>query len=225
MILQIEAARASWSNGRLSIAFDVVPEDHSHLDLKTGEIFQNPRYAALRKQEDKRISARLFVTWRERNAAGADLPSAMHYSGAIGELGAEISLVWRLTDDQLTNLHSVILAGRTPSTAMVSFVHGELENGWEPDGSGQKWDNEKSPLIPFSDMRFNFSLQASPKDQPSATEIPEDYDPEFFSDSGRVNFMLMRKLASVESLLQRLYWTVGAIALLVLILLLSRSWR
>jgi hypothetical protein len=92
-------------------------------------------------------------------------------------------------------------------------------------GSGQKWDNERSPLIPIRDMRFNFSLQASPKDQPSATEIPEDYDPEFFSDSGRVNFMLMRKLASVESLLRRLYWTVGAIALLVLILLLSRSWR
>jgi hypothetical protein len=67
MILQIEAARASWNAGRLSIAFDVVPEDHSYHYLKTGEIFQNGRYAVLRKQEDKKISVTLFVGRREQN--------------------------------------------------------------------------------------------------------------------------------------------------------------
>ena len=43
MILEIEAAGASWSDGKLSLGFDVVPEDRAHLDLPTGEIFQNRR--------------------------------------------------------------------------------------------------------------------------------------------------------------------------------------
>jgi hypothetical protein len=43
MILEIEAAGASWSDGKLSLVFDVVPEDRAHLDLPTGEIFQNRR--------------------------------------------------------------------------------------------------------------------------------------------------------------------------------------
>jgi hypothetical protein len=124
----------------------------------------------------------------------------MRYFRSTGERGAEIWLVVRLADDQLTHLHSVILSGRTPSTAIVHLYHDDLQVGWEPDGSGLKWDNETSPLIPIEEVTFNFSLQASPKDE-WAAEIPEYYDPEFFADSGRVNFVSMRKLSSVESLL------------------------
>jgi hypothetical protein len=53
VILDIEGARASWEDNKLHIAFDVIPEWRSHLDLKTGEIFQSSRYAALRKQEER----------------------------------------------------------------------------------------------------------------------------------------------------------------------------
>jgi hypothetical protein len=53
VILDIEGARPSWEDNKLHIAFDVIPEWRSHLDLKTGEIFQSSRYAALRKQEER----------------------------------------------------------------------------------------------------------------------------------------------------------------------------
>jgi hypothetical protein len=111
VILDIESAGASWTDNKLHVAFDVVPEGRSHFDLKTGEIFQSGRYAALRKQEDKSISTTLFVT---RNAAGAELPSEMRYFPAGGELDSQIHLIWRLPDDHLAGFHSLVLAGRTP---------------------------------------------------------------------------------------------------------------
>jgi hypothetical protein len=59
MILDIVGASASWEDNKLHVAFDVVPEESSHIDLKTGEIFQSSSYAWLRKQEDKAISGTL----------------------------------------------------------------------------------------------------------------------------------------------------------------------
>ncbi len=108
---------------------------------------------------------------------------------------------------------------------MVFFPHGELEFGWEPDGSGQKWDNEKSPSVPIENVSFNFDLQVRSTDLPLNTEVPEGDDRAFFSDAARVNFALVRRLSSIESSLGRLSWTVGLIALLMLGLALSRFWH
>ena len=225
MILDIEGASASWSDNKLHVAFDVIPEGRFHLDLKTGEIFQSNSYAVLRKQEDKAISATLFVARREHNAAGAELPSEMRYVPGRGERDSEIHLIWRLPDDHLAGFHSLILAGRTPQTAVVFLQHGEIEFGWEPDGSGQKWDNEKNPSVPIENVSFNLGLHAPSADQPLSSEVPEGDDRAFFSDVARVNFVLLRKLSLIESSLGRLSWAVGLIAVLMLGLALSRFWR
>jgi hypothetical protein len=210
---------------QLHVAFEVVPEGRFHLDLKTGEIFQSNSYAALRKQPDKAISATLFVSRQEHNAAGAELPSEMRYVPGRSETDSEIRLIWRLPDDHLAGFHSLVLAGKTPRTAVVFLQHGELEFGWEPDGSGQKWDNERSPSVPIENVSFNFSLHAPSADHPLNTEVPESDDRAFFADAARVNFALIRKLSSIESSLGRLSWTVGLITLLMLGLALSRLWR
>jgi len=225
VILDIAGAKASWSDNKLHVAFDVIPEERFHLDLKTGEIFQSNSYAALRKQEDKAISATLFVARREHNAAGAELSSEMRYVPGRGDRDSEIHLIWRLPDDHLAGFHSLVLAGRTPRTAVIFLQHGEVEFGWEPDGSGQKWDNEKNPSVPIENVSFNVDLHAPPADQPLNSEVPEGDDRAFFSDAARVNFALMHKLSSIESSLGRLSWAVGLIALLMLCLALSRFWR
>jgi hypothetical protein len=233
MILDIVGATASWTDNKLHVAFDVVPEDHSHLGLNTGEIFQSDSYAALHKQQDKAISATLFVTRQERNAAGAELPSEMRYLPAAYERDSQISLVWRLPDEYLAGFHSLILAGRTPRKAVVFFPHhAELGYGWEPDGSGQKWDNKKSLAVPIENVSFNFNLEVPSADHLWNTEIPEGNDRAFFSDAAMVNFALVRKLSSIESklssiesLLGRVSWMVGLIALLVLGLALSHFWH
>ena len=225
MILDIEGASASWADNKLHVAFDVVPEGRFHLDLKTGEIFQSSSYAALRKQEDKAISAKLFVARREQSAAGAELPSEMRYVAGKGERDSELWLTWRLPDDHLAGFHALVLAGRTPRTAVIFFAHGELEFGWEPDGSGQKWDNEKNPSTPIENVRFDLSLHAPSSELPVNTEVPESDDRAFFSDTAKVNFALIRKLSAIESSVSRLSWMVGLIALLMLGLVLSRYWR
>jgi hypothetical protein len=117
------------------------------------------------------------------------------------------------------------LAGRTPQKAVIFLQHSELEFGWEPDGSGQKWDNEKSPSIPIENVSFNFELNVPSIDQPLDTEILDGDDRAFFSDTARVNFALLRRLSSIEVSLGRLSWTVGLVALLVFGLVLSRFWR
>ncbi len=225
MILDIVGANASWSDNKFHVAFDVIPEGRFHLDLKTGEIFQSNSYAALRKQEDKAISATLFVTRREHNAAGAELPSEMRYVPGRGEWDSEIYLIWRLPDDHLAGFHSLILAGRTLRKAVVFLQHGDIEYGWEPDGSGQKWDNEKNPSVPIENVSFNLDLHAQSADQPLNSEVPEGDDRAFFSDAARVNFVLIRKLSAIESAVGRLCWTVGIIAILTLGLVLSRYWH
>ena len=225
MILDIAGASASWADNKLHVAFNVLPEEGSHLDLKTGEIFQGGSYAALRKQEEKAISTTLFVTRRQRNAAGAELPSEMRYIPGRGERDSEIHLIWCLPDDHLAGFHSLVLAGRTPRQAVVSFPHGALEFGWEPDGSGQKWDNKKSPSVPIENISFSFELHALPTGLSLNTEVPEGDDRAFFSDAAKVNFALLRRLSSIESALGRLSWTLGLIALLMVGFVLFRFWR
>lgn len=225
MILDIKGASASWADNKLHLAFDVVPENHEHLDLKTGEIFQGGGYAALRKQEDKVISATLFIARREQNAAGKELGSEMRYFSGKGERDSEIHLVWRLPDDHLAGFHSLVLARKTPQKAVVFFPHGALEFGWEPDGSGQKWDNETKPSIPIESVSLKFDLHVPSVDLPLDTEVPEGDERAFFSDAARVNFALLRRLSSIESALRRLSWTIALIAVLLVILALSYFWH
>lgn len=137
----------------------------------------------------------------------------------------EVHLVWRLPDDHLAGFHALVLAERTPRKAVVFLQHSELEFGWEPDGSGQKWDNEKNPSVPIENVSFNFELHAQSTGLPLNTEIPEGDDRAFFSDAARVNFALLRRLSSIKSSLARLSWTVGLIALLMFGLALFRFWH
>jgi hypothetical protein len=225
MILDIVGASASWNDNKLHVAFDVVPEESSRIDLKTGEIFQSSSYAWLRKQEDKAISATLFVTSQGRNAAGTELPSEMRYVPGKGERSS-INLIWRLPDDHLAGFHSLVLAGKILRKAVIFLsADASLGYGWEPDGSGQKWDNEKTLAVPIENVRFDLSFEVSLTDQPLNTDIPDDGDRAFFSDATRVNYALMRKLSAIEFSIARLSWTLGLIALLMLVLVLSRFWH
>lgn len=226
MILDIVGAHASWSANRLSVAFDVALEAQSHLDLKTGEIFQSNSRAGLRKETDKAIAATLFVTWNDRNAAGDNLPSEMRYAPATRSSESLITLVWRLPDEHLAGFHSLILSGKVPRQAIISFPHDKLGFGWEPDGSGQTWDNEKEKTIPIEDIRFDIPIVApTSADVELSTAIPDSGTPAFFTDPMKVNFAIIRKLSSIESSLGRLSTAVGFIALVVAILAISRFWH
>jgi len=206
LILDIESVNASWSKGKLHVALTVRPEGVDHLDLKTGEIFQSQSRAALMRQEDKAISATLFVSGPEQNSDGIELRSEMRYRPPQSESGPEIWLLLRLTSDHLAGFHAMLIAGLMPKQAVVFFPLGEFEYGWEPDGSGQKWDNESKPTVPIEDVRFDLSF----------IDV---------SESIKVNLSVIHKLETVESSLREISWFVGLIALLILCLILPRFWR
>jgi hypothetical protein len=117
------------------------------------------------------------------------------------------------------------LSGKTLRTAVIFLAHGELEYSWEPDGSGQKWDNEKNPSIPIENVSFNIDLHNNADNAPLSIAVPDGSDRAFYADAARVNFALLGRLSSIEALLGRLSWTVGVIALITLALALPRFWH
>jgi hypothetical protein len=64
----------------------------------------------------------------------------------------------------------------------VIFLSADASLGYgsEPDGSGQKWDNEKTLAVPIEKVWFNFSFEVSLTDQPLNTDIPDNGDRAFF---------------------------------------------
>ncbi len=220
MILEIKSANASWENNNLYVSFSVIPVEGAHLDLQTGEIFQRDDYAVMRGQEDRVIGATLFVTGPQQNCDGADLPNEMKYHHASDEIDAEIWIQLRLAQDELAGFHALLMAGKTPLQAVVFFPFGEFEYGWEPDGSGQKWNNESKPSIPIERISFRFDFRVESANQPWTKEGLEHVeralvgvDRAFFSDTARVNFAVLLKLQAVESSLRQIFWSVGLIAL------------
>jgi hypothetical protein len=146
----------------------------------------------------------------------------MRYVPGKGERSSRIDLIWRLPDDHLAGFHSLVLAGKIPRKAVI-FLPADASLGYGL--SGQKWDNEKTLAVPIENVRFDLSFEVSLTGQPLNTDIPDDGDRAFFSDATRVNYALMRKLSAIEFSIARLSWMLGLIALLMLVLVLSRFWH
>ena len=141
---------------------------------------------------------------------GAMLPSEMSYIRANLNDCSEIWLIWRLADDELRDFHSLILAGLKPRTATVSFISNDyLHYGWEPDGSGMTWNNEKFPSVQIERVEFQFDLK-----EPALGLSPP------ISPSGEI----IRGMAAIELGIRNLSWGVWLIAALLLGLAVKLGW-
>jgi hypothetical protein len=76
VILDIEGANASWADNKLHVAFDVVPEERSHLDFEIGVV----QHHGLNLRPDmtiKPFGQRICTHWRVLLAVDdANLPDA-----------------------------------------------------------------------------------------------------------------------------------------------------
>jgi hypothetical protein len=135
-----------------SISIGLYPEDRTYLELKTGEVFCNPSYSKLRAKNGNTISATLSI-----NEALADADyeySKLRYFGETrsdddfspSSLHFQCFLPPKEFGDVLTNIRNGLL----PSTVRIELEHEYLNKespltfGWEPDGSGLKWDNNNA---------------------------------------------------------------------------------
>ena len=158
------------------IACVVFPTDQDHLDLETGEIFENPRYAKLRGHQDKAISGRLDVYER---GMGEGTVNQMAYLGDT-DSDALIHFQYTMPADSYTVLRDHILKGHPPKRVWIECEDEAIGFGW--DGSGLNWNNVANRRVVISEIRFDFSYSKNGKDE----FYSEPVDRDDFSDAARV---------------------------------------
>lgn len=189
---------------RQSIVCSVEPAENEYLALETGEIFQALGYARLRGNEDKLIAATLNI---HGFADPGEHESALRYWKATGtDWEAEpsgISFQFCVPISDFESLLGNLRAGIHPKSVGVELDDGALgENsklsyGWEPDGSGMKWNNlDDSSIIPIRRISLKYQIQARTemKDSESLTAID-------FGNAREVNEAVIKRL---DTLLMRL---------------------
>jgi hypothetical protein len=161
------------------ISFQVLPTaEANHLDLDTGEIFQDYNYARIHNKHDKLISARLIV---EPVIDDSDYKrNRMRYSDAVqGEFDSfPATIFFSLCVEPATfrELADNVKHGLLPETITVGFERDPLgsvfqrvdnpeqnrplEYGWEPDGSGMVWHNKEreNRAIPIENVKFDYAV-------------------------------------------------------------------
>lgn len=227
MNLEVVGAGVSLDERGFSLSFDVTPEHYNSIRLKTGEIFQNRVYPAYSEPGIRHISAKIYVA-RQEQSAGSPTPvgEIRYHPGFPGdnfevEESSEIWLTWKLPAEHLDRLCDLVLNGVTPKSVAISLEG----NGLQYRGIGEEeveWDNKTHPKDSIRFIGFWFGTTL-PGDRLSGDEAAIDNrDRAFFADTAEVNYILLKKLRSIDSCLQRIAWGVALLGLILLVLTLRR---
>jgi hypothetical protein len=218
-----------------SFSFQLLPTDeHDHLDLDTGEVFQDYSYARLHKNEQKLISAGITIRAApddsyyqynvmryigETTGGDHDYPSSIHFDVFIAPTAFS-----ELAD----NIRSRLLPGaitiglfEDPSLFFTSSANPEkrapIEFGWEPDGSGMIWHNKEkgNRTIAIESVRFDYEVVKPRYDEKQIDRLlPSQLD----APTGRTNEQIALVQASLAEMLKYLQWTTaGIVALAIMI--------
>jgi hypothetical protein len=228
-ITSVAGAVSAWTPGNhhkeagslAQIVCSVHPRGRDHLDLETGEIFQNPQYAKLRKQQDEIIFAQFNIHVRKgegrKDEETENNWNRITYFGGVksrhdpeNDSDPLIHFQYALPQNEFAELRNHILAGQIPKRVSVQCEGPAFSFGWEPDGSGQQWKNLANRHVHISEIRFDFSYSG---------EESEDEDDKFFSepigrkdyaDSARVDRAITGRLIAIERLAK---WALGLAAI------------
>jgi hypothetical protein len=182
------------------VSFELLPtNERDHLDLDTGEVFQDYSYARIHKKEQKLIRAR--ITIRTVADEVPDQKNAMCYTGEFGgddfHHPATIFFDVFLAPMVFRELADNTKNGLLPETITFelmndpSFIFKSSENpdnkrafeyGWEPDGSGVIWHNKENEnrRIPIDSVRFDYAVAKPRYDEqfncllPVYSDVPTD---------------------------------------------------
>jgi hypothetical protein len=204
--------------------FTVYPDDRDHLDLETGEVFENPRYAKLRKHLDKLISAQLSV--REASSAEDVKYNRMQYLGEVkgDDYGSEASIYFQyfLHPRYFHSLVSSIQSGILPTTVHIELPFslrddaGPIKFGWEPDGSGQEWRNkaDENKAVEIESIGFRYEILKEARDSNTGELLePENVSPVEIANTFRNE--LKDQLTAVQTQIKHLGWIILAAAILI----------
>jgi hypothetical protein len=217
---------------RGSVSFELLPtaEDDHHLDLDTGEVFQDYGYARLHKNEKKLISASMTIRASLDDSdyqynvmrylsesKGEDYdPSSIHFNAFIAptafrELADNIR--GGLYPETITiELHNPFFTSGTNPTKKAP-----IEFGWEPDGSGMIWHNtEKENLtIPIESVQFHYAVVKPRYDEEQVGRL---LPMQLNAPMDRINEQIAAIQTDIAEMVRNSRWTMmGVVALAFMI--------
>lgn len=209
------------------VSFQLLPTDERHhLDLDTGEVFQDYSYARLHKNEGKLISASITIralpddSYYQRNA--------MHYMAEIGgdDFFRPSTIIFDVfvTPETFKKLSDNVRNGLLPETITIELFRTTsgnpkkplLELGWEPDGSGVIWHNREteSQQIQIESVNFDYAVLKPRYDEQTDRLLPIQSD----APAERTSEQIAAIQTTLADLLKYLRWaTIGIIALGIMI--------
>jgi hypothetical protein len=164
------------------ISFQVLPTDErDHLDLDTGEVFQNYNYARSRNKHENLIAARLTI--KPASDDSDYKRNAMQY---FESFPATIFFTVYVAPTTFRELANNVKNGLLPETITIGFDRDLfskltnpqqqrlLEYSWEPDGSGMVWHNQEkeNQAIPIDSIKFDYAVLRPRYDEKTNQILP-----------------------------------------------------
>jgi hypothetical protein len=219
------------------VSFELLPTDErDHLDLDTGEMFQDYGYARIRKNEQKLIQARLTI--RAIPDGAHEQQNTMLYMGEIsGDDFYHASTIFfdvYVAPATFRELADHTRNGLLPETVTFELLRDRpffrssdepekkyaLEFGWEPDGSGMIWHNkeDENKRIPIDSIRFDYAVVKPRYDEQLNYLLPVQSDAPADRISGQIA-LIMTLLVAVLKYLRWAMMGIVALAIMIAILL------
>ena len=214
-----------------SVAFELLPtDDRDHLDLDTGEVFQDYSFARLHKNDKKLISAN--ITIRPSRDDSDYQYNLMRYMGE--QTGddfnhpSSIDLNVFIAPTAFRQLIDNLRGGLYPGTITIELADearffktstnpktkAPIEFGWEPDGSGMIWHNKEHRTIPIESVRFDYSIVKPRFDQETHRPLPMLFN----APTDRINEQMTLIQGRLMEMLKYSRWiTMGVSALAIMI--------
>jgi hypothetical protein len=211
-----------------SLRFTLHLAGHDSLKLETGEVFQNPAYAAVRRTEKNAISAHLSV---HPVPDGGDTSYAnlmRYHEGTKGDdYGSPPLIHFNVSTpaSDYSMLLNNIRGGIMPSSVMVDLRHnlhdkeGPLAYDWAPDGSMMIWRNalKQNRVVAIESIEFRYRLLGE------ADDDDEDKPPTAKASIDAASVAIVGKLADLEkAFVMGMIWIVTVIIIACAVLYFAR---
>jgi hypothetical protein len=204
-----------------TVSFDLIPlNEVDHLDLDTGEVFQDPSYARLHKNEQKLIGASITInplpddsyyqyndmSYFEEVKGDYSSPSSIFFSVFI------VPTAFRELVDNIRN-------GLLPETITIELSDNRkrvpLQHGWQPDGSGMVWHNieQENRRVPIKGVLFGYAVVKAQYDEKHQLLPMQSY-----TLADRINEQIAPIQTTLAEMSKQSRWTMmGVVALVVII--------
>jgi hypothetical protein len=177
------------------VSFELLPtNERDHLDLDTGEVFQDFGYARTRKNEGKLIGASITIRSTKDKPDGEQ--SAMHYMREVtGDFYSRpSSIIFDVFIEPVLfqKILETARGGLLPETITIDLVdersffttsdaakkETSFSYGWEPEGSGKMWHNKEreNQKIVIENVRFDYAVVKPQYDEQFHRLLPVQSD-------------------------------------------------